>query len=49
MRKPFLLVLLLLAGSGAVLAQFGSFSDVPVEIRADGGTRFEGRHRGERD
>ena len=42
MRKPFLLVLLLLAGSGAVLAQFGSFSDVPVEIRADGGTRFEG-------
>jgi len=42
MRKPFLLLLVLLTGSPAARSQFGSFTDVPVEIRADGGTRFEG-------
>jgi len=42
MRKPLLLLLALLAGGPAAWSQFGSFSDVPVEIRADGGTRFEG-------
>ncbi len=42
MRYPVLLFCFLLAGSRAALAQFGSFSDVPVEIRAEGGTRFEG-------
>ncbi len=31
-----------LAGAVCALAQFGSFSDSPVEITADGGTRFEG-------
>lgn len=36
---PPFLIWLLLAGPG--WAQFGNFSDVPVEIRADGGTRFE--------
>ena len=42
MRTPLLLLLALLVGGPAAWAQFGSFSDVPVEIRADGGTRFEG-------
>ena len=42
MRKPLLLLLVFLAGGPAARSQFGSFSDVPVEIRADGGTRFEG-------
>ncbi len=31
-----------LAGAVCALAQFGSFGDVPVEITADGNTRFEG-------
>lgn len=35
-------VLVLLAGVADTLAQFGSFGDVPVEITADGNTRFEG-------
>ena len=42
MRKPVLLFLLWLAGTCAVRSQFGNFTDAPVEIRADGGTRFEG-------
>jgi len=41
MRKPLVALLFLWIGGAAGLAQFGSFSDVPVEIRADGGTRFE--------
>ena len=35
-------LLVWLAGSVCTLAQFGSFGDVPVEITADGNTRFEG-------
>lgn len=31
-----------LAGAVCAMAQFGSFGDVPVEINADGNTRFEG-------
>lgn len=31
-----------LAGAVCAFAQFGSFGDVPVEITADGNTRFEG-------
>ncbi len=35
-------VLVWLSGAVCALAQFGSFGDVPVEINADGNTRFEG-------
>lgn len=35
-------LLVWLAGAVCALAQFGSFGDVPVEITADGNTRFEG-------
>jgi len=35
-------VLVWLSGVVCALAQFGSFGDVPVEINADGNTRFEG-------
>jgi lipopolysaccharide assembly outer membrane protein LptD (OstA) len=40
MRK-FLLSLCLLAALSTARAQFGSFGDFPVEITADGGTRFD--------
>jgi len=40
MRK-FLLSLCLLAALAPVHAQFGSFGDSPVEITADGNTRFD--------
>lgn len=43
MRIRFLsAVAVWLAGAACALAQFGSFGDVPVEITADGNTRFEG-------
>lgn len=44
MRKRSLSAALLvwLAGAACALAQFGSFGDAPVEITADGNTRFEG-------
>ena len=41
MRKPFLLLLALLLAGATCRAQFGNFTDSPVEIRADGETRFE--------
>lgn len=41
MRRFFLLPVLLLCLSGTLHAQFGSFGDKPVEITADGDTRFE--------
>ena len=40
MRK-FLLSLCLFAALSTARAQFGSFGDFPVEITADGGTRFD--------
>ena len=40
MRK-FLICLCLLAVLPCARAQFGSFGDIPVEITADGNTRFE--------
>jgi hypothetical protein len=42
MRKPLLALLGLLLFCLPAAAQFGSFTDVPVEIRADGETRFVG-------
>jgi LPS-assembly protein len=43
MRKCCLSVVFAwLAGAVCALAQFGSFGDIPVEITADGNTRFEG-------
>jgi len=44
MRNRYLssVLLVLLAGAVCAQAQFGSFGDVPVEITADGNTRFEG-------
>ncbi len=42
MTRCFTAVLIWLAGAVCALAQFGSFGDVPVEINADGNTRFEG-------
>ena len=41
MRRFFLISLLLLAVSATSRAQFGNFGDKPVEITADGETRFE--------
>ena len=41
MRRFLLIPLLLCSLSGALRAQFGNFSDKPVEITADGDTRFE--------
>ncbi|HEY5792306.1 MAG TPA: hypothetical protein VIS74_03345, partial [Chthoniobacterales bacterium] len=41
--RCFLIIALCLAAAGsAARAQFGSFSDLPVEITSDGETRFEG-------
>lgn len=43
MRKPVAAMLAVLLWTGtAVLGQFGNFTDVPVEIRSDGETRFDG-------
>jgi lipopolysaccharide assembly outer membrane protein LptD (OstA) len=42
MRKSLVFLIFLTMGVGAGRAQFGSFSDVPVEIRADGETRLDG-------
>jgi len=42
MRKPLLALLGLSLFCLPAVAQFGSFTDVPVEIRADGETRFVG-------
>ncbi len=42
MTRCFTAILIWLAGAVCALAQFGSFGDVPVEINADGNTRFEG-------
>ncbi len=42
MRKPLVAALALLCGGGHGAAQFGNFGDVPVEIRSDGETRFDG-------
>ena len=42
MRKSFATLLALGWWVVVASAQFGNFGDVPVEIRADGGTRFEG-------
>ncbi len=42
MRLRWLLVLVFGGLSSTASAQFGSFGDVPVEITADGETRFEG-------
>ena len=39
--RIFLLSLCLLAALSTARAQFGSFGDFPVEITADGGTRFD--------
>lgn len=41
MRKLALIAISCLALATAARAQFGSFGDVPVEITADGNTRFE--------
>ena len=41
MRRFLLIPLLLCCLPGALRAQFGSFGDKPVEITADGDTRFE--------
>lgn len=40
MRK-FLFILCLLALLPCARAQFGNFGDIPIEITADGNTRFE--------
>ncbi len=40
MRKPVHALLAAVLTTAPALAQFGSFTDVPVEIRADGETRF---------
>lgn len=42
MNRLTLAAAALIAGSLTAFAQFGSFGDVPVEITADGNTRFEG-------
>lgn len=42
MRKPVYALLAVAATVVPAAAQFGSFTDVPVEIRADGETRFVG-------
>lgn len=42
MRKGVFSLLVWVVTCGTVSAQFGSFTDVPVEIRADGETRFVG-------
>ena len=41
MRRFFLIPALFLALSGGLHAQFGNFGDKPVEITADGDTKFE--------
>lgn len=41
MRRVFLLPVLLFCLAGSLRAQFGNFGDKPVEITADGDTRFE--------
>ncbi len=41
MRRFLLVFVLLLSASGLLRAQFGNFGDKPVEITADGDTRFE--------
>lgn len=41
MRRIFLILTLLFPLGGVVHAQFGNFGDKPVEITADGDTRFE--------
>jgi len=41
MRRFPLIFVLLLSASGLLRAQFGNFGDKPVEITADGDTRFE--------
>lgn len=41
MKKTFSILLLCLLGLGSLEAQFGGLGDVPVEITAEGGTRFE--------
>jgi LPS-assembly protein len=40
--RCFWTVMVWLAGAVCALAQFGNFGDIPVEITADGNTRFEG-------
>jgi hypothetical protein len=42
MRIPFAAILACWAMMSVAWAQFGNFGDVPVEIRAVGGTRFDG-------
>jgi LPS-assembly protein len=41
MRRFFLILALVFSFSGMLRAQFGNFADKPVEITADGDTRFE--------
>jgi len=41
MRRLLLIPILLFCSSGPLAAQFANFSDKPVEITADGDTRFE--------
>lgn len=41
MRRFFLVLFLICSLGGVARAQFGNFSDKPVEITADGDTRFE--------
>jgi LPS-assembly protein len=41
MRRFLLISVLFLSAGGVLRAQFGNFSDKPVEITADGDTRFE--------